>query len=291
MKKIMMLLLAGLMLVTVGCSKSPEDTGKKAILVISFGTSYSDTRALTIEATEARYEDMYPDYEIVRAFTAQTIIDILKDRDGIDVMNVEEAFAYLKDQKYSDVTVQPTLVMNGAEYDDMIKVVEEEKENFVSLKVGSPLLTHVEDYEKVVVALSDEVAANVKSDQEAVVFMGHGTHHHANSTYAALEYFFHDAGLKNVFIGTVEGYPMIDDVIERLNENDIKKVTLYPLMLVAGDHASNDMAGDEEDSWLTILKKEGFEVETVLRGLGEDEMIQDIFLHHTEEAIKPQEDH
>jgi len=286
MKKLLLVLAMILSLSLAACDKKPEDTGKKAILVVSFGTSYSDTRALTIDATEAKYREMYPDYEIVRAFTAQTIIDILEDRDGIEVMNVEEAFKYLKDEKFSDVTVQPTLVMNGAEYDDMIKVIEEEKENFISLKVGSPLLTHVEDYQAVVEALRDEVEMSIQEEDEAVVFMGHGTHHHANSTYAALEYYFHDAGLKNVFVGTVEGYPIIDDVIERLNENNIKKVTLYPFMIVAGDHAENDMAGDEEDAWKTILKNEGFEVVTVLRGLGEDEAIQEIFLNHTEEAIQ-----
>lgn len=286
MKKLLTLLLvAALMVVAAGCSSAPADTGKKAILVVSFGTSYADTRELTIEATEAKYAETYPDYEIVRAFTAQIVIDVLKDRDGIEVMNVEEAFKYLKDNKFSDVIVQPTLVMNGAEYDDMVAVVEAEKENFVNISVGAPLLTHVEDYINVVEALRDEVEASVNAEDEAVVFMGHGTHHYANSTYAALEYNFHDAGLNNVFIGTVEGYPIIDDVIERLNENNIKKVTLYPLMLVAGDHASNDMAGDEEDSWKTILKKEGFEVETVLRGLGEDEKIQEIYLEHTEAAM------
>jgi len=293
MKKLLILLMVAVLLIAAtGCTtatSTPEDTGKKAILVTSFGTSYADTRALTIEAIEAKYAELYPDYEVVRAFTAQIIIDVLDERDGIDVMNVEEAFQYLKDNKFSDVIVQPTLVMNGAEYDDMVAVVEAEKENFVSLKVGAPLLTHVADYQNLVVALEDEVKAATTADDEAVVFMGHGTHHFANSTYAALEYFFHDAGLDNVFIGTVEGYPELDDVIERLNENGIKKVTLYPLMLVAGDHASNDMAGDEEDSWKTVLKKEGFEVKTVLRGLGEDEMIQEIYVEHTEAAMNAEE--
>ncbi len=293
MKKILTLLMVAVLLIAAtGCTtatSTPEDTGKKAILVTSFGTSYADTRALTIEAIESKYAELYPDYEIVRAFTAQIIIDILDERDGIDVMNVEEAFKYLKDNKFSDVIVQPTLVMNGAEYDDMVAVVEEERENFVSLKVGAPLLTHVEDYKNLVIALEDEVKAAITSEEEAVVFMGHGTHHFANATYPALEYFFHDAGMNNVFIGTVEGYPELDEVINRLNENDIKKVTLYPLMLVAGDHASNDMAGDEEDSWKTVLKKEGFEVETVLRGLGEDEMIQQIFVDHTEAAMNAED--
>lgn len=298
MKKILMGLMAVLMVVAaVGCAApaaeetaaSVEDTGKQAILLTSFGTSYADTRALTIDAIAAKYAEVYPDYEIVQAFTAQIVIDVLKDRDGIEVMNVEEAFAYLKDNKISDVIVQPTLVMNGAEYDEMLAVVETEEENFVSLKVASPLLTHVEDYKVVVEALRDEIESEITAADEAVVFMGHGTHHFANSTYPAMEYFFHDAGLKNVFMGTVEGYPMIEDVIERLNENGIKKVTLYPFMLVAGDHASNDMAGDEEDSWKTILKKEGFEVETVLRGLGEDESVQALYLEHTEHAMNAEE--
>lgn len=289
MKKILMLLMTAVLLVAaVGCStaaSTPEDTGKKAILVVSFGTSYADTRELTIDATEAKYAETYPDYEIVKAFTSQIIIDVLEERDNIDVYNVEEAFEYLKDNKFSDVIVQPTLVMNGAEYDEMLAVVEVEQENFAHLAIGAPLLTHVEDYMKVAEALRDEVEAAVTAEDEAVVLMGHGTHHYANSAYAAMEYTFHDLGMKNVFVGTVEGYPMIDSVIARLNENNIKKVTLYPFMLVAGDHASNDMAGDEEDAWKTILKKEGFEVETVLRGLGEDEAIQGIYLEHTEAAM------
>lgn len=291
MKRILTVLMVAVLLVTAtACSTTtsaaaPEDTGKQAILLVSFGTSYADTRALTIDAIEAKYKEMYPDYEIVKAFTAQIIIDILEERDNIDVYNVEEAFAYLKDNKFSDVVVQPTLVMNGAEYDEMMAVVEAERENFLDLKLGSPLLTHSSDYEVVVEGLRDEIEADITADDEAVVFMGHGTHHFANATYAALEYYFHDAGLKNVFVGTVEGYPTIDNVIARLNENNIKKVTLYPFMLVAGDHASNDMAGDEEDSWKTILKKEGFEVETVLRGLGEDEAVQGLYLEHTEDAL------
>jgi sirohydrochlorin cobaltochelatase len=298
MKRILTLLMvAALLVAATACAKpaettttaAVEDTGKQAILLVSFGTSYADTRELTIDALEAKYKEMYPDYEVVEAFTAQIIIDILKERDNIEVYNVEEAFAYLKDNKFSDVVVQPTLVMNGAEYDEMMAVIEAEKENFVELKLGSPLLTHSEDYEIVAEALRDEVEASVTAEDEAVVFMGHGTHHFANSTYAAMEYYFHDAGMKNVFMGTVEGYPMIDNVIARLNENGIKKVTLYPFMLVAGDHASNDMAGDEEDAWKTILKKEGFEVETVLRGLGEDEAIQALYLEHTEHALNAEE--
>ncbi|MBN2899241.1 MAG: sirohydrochlorin cobaltochelatase [Clostridia bacterium] len=291
MKKLLTILVMMALLMVAGCSKTtltgtaPEDTGKQAILLVSFGTSYEDTRALTIDALEDKYKEAYPDYEVLEAFTSQIIIDLLKERDHIEIYNVEEAFNYLKDNKFAHVVVQPTLIMNGAEYDEMLAVVEAEKENFVELKLGNPLLSQSEDYEAVVESLRVEIEPKMATENEAVVFMGHGTHHFANATYPALEYYFHDAGMKNVFIGTVEGYPTVDDVIERLNENGITKVTLYPFMLVAGDHATNDMSGDEEGSWKTMLKKEGFEVETVLRGLGEDAGVQALYLEHTEEAI------
>lgn len=265
--------------------KSEErDPNKKAILAVSFGTSYADTRALTIEATEKRLQEEFADYHVERAFTAQMIIDILKDRDKIEVFNVKEALEHLKSEKYSEVIIQPLHIMNGAEYDDVVAEAKEYEGSFDKLVIGKPLLTSTEDYKEAVKAIKGQLPE--LKEGEGVVLMGHGTHHFANATYAAMEYALHDEGEKNVFVGTVEGYPVVEDVIERLKENNIKKVTLMPLMLVAGDHASNDMAGDEDDSWKTILKKEGFEVEIYLHGLGENKGIQDIYLRHADEAIK-----
>ncbi|RKD21416.1 sirohydrochlorin cobaltochelatase [Caminicella sporogenes DSM 14501] len=294
MKKMLVLMMVFILALgaTTGCSQKPQevskDPNKKAILVVSFGTSYADTRKLTIEATEKRFAEEFPDYDIVRAFTAQTIINILKERDKIDVYNVKEALDYLKSQKYSEVIIQPLHIMNGAEYDELLAQVAAYEGDFDKLKVGKPLLTTTEDYLEVVKALKAQLPE--LKDDEAVVFMGHGTHHFANATYSELEYVLHDLGHKNVFVGTVEGYPGLEQVMNRLKENNIKKVTLMPFMLVAGDHATNDMAGDEDDSWKTVLKKAGYEVEVYLHGLGENKGIQDIYLKHAHEAIKGQEE-
>lgn len=267
-----------------GCTqKVATDPNKKAILVVSFGTSYADTRALTIEATEQRFREEFPDYDIIRAFTSQTIINILRDRDKIEVYNVKEALEYLKSEKYSEVIIQPLHIINGAEYDELVAEAILYQEYFNKFEIGRPLLTSAEDYFEVVEALKEQVS--MLKENEGVVFMGHGTHHHSNAAYTAMEYVFHDMDYKNVFIGTVEGYPQIDQVMSRLKEKNIDKVTLIPFMFVAGDHASNDMAGDEDDSWKTILKKAGYEVEVYLHGLGENTKIQDIYLKHARSAI------
>lgn len=292
MKKLSLFLVFILSFVVMtGCTqKASTDPAKKAILVVSFGTSYADTREVTIEATENRFKEEFADYDIVRAFTAQIIIDVLKDRDNIEVFNVEEALNDLKEKNYSSVIIQPLHVMNGAEYDELVggtkKFVEEKA--FDELKISKPLLTSVEDYKETVASL--EVQLPELQDNEAVVFMGHGTHHFANSTYAAMEYTLQDLGHKNVFMGTVEGYPGLDEVMNRLKENNIEKVTLMPFMLVAGDHANNDMGGDEDDSWKTQLKKAGYEVEVYMHGLGEVKGVQDIYLKHAHETIEGKED-
>ncbi|SKC84335.1 sirohydrochlorin cobaltochelatase [Maledivibacter halophilus] len=260
------------------------DPNKKAILVVSFGTSYADTRKITIEATENRFKEEFKDYDVVRAFTSQMIINILQKRDNIKVYNVKEALNHLKDEKYSQVIIQPLHIMNGAEYDELAAEASEFVDAFDDLKIGSPLLTSTQDYFDTIAALETQLPE--LEDNEAVVFMGHGTHHFANSTYSALEYALHDLGHKNVFVGTVEGYPGLDQVMNRLEENNIKKVTLMPFMLVAGDHASNDMAGDEDDSWKTVLKKAGYKVEIYLHGLGENKGIQKIYVEHARQLIE-----
>jgi len=282
MKKMIILVLVSLMLVgIVGCS---PDANKQALLVVSFGTSYQDTREKTLDATQKVFEEEFASYDVYRAFTAQTIIDILEERDNIEVNNVEEALNALKKENYGTVVIQSLHVMNGAEYDDMMAIVEEYRSDFNEIKVGKALLTTHEDFENVV----DSLATNFpeRNDDEAIVLMGHGTHHEANAVYAALEYAFNAAGYDNVFVGTVEGFPTLDNVMVQLEENEIGKVTLMPLMIVAGDHAENDMGGDEEDSWKTILKQSGYEVDVFMHGMGENEGIRDIFMNHAEEAIE-----
>lgn len=283
LKKISLVILLGgiIMGIVSGCQSA--DRNKKAMLVVSFGTSYADTRAVTIEATEKRFEEKFAGYDVFRAFTSQTIINILSERDNIEVMNVKEAMEHLKKEGYGQVVVQSLHIMNGAEYDDLVEVVREYEKDFSSVSIGKAMLTSHEDYEKTIEALENQLPQ--LAENEAVVFMGHGTHHEANAVYAALEYAFHAKGHENVFVGTVEGFPVIDDIKRQLKKNNISKVTLMPLMLVAGDHAQNDMAGDEEDSWKVILRKEGYDVDIYMHGLGENEGIQNIFIEHAEMAI------
>ena len=261
----------------------PFGADKPVILMVSFGTSYNDSREKTIGGIERAVQAANPDYEVRRAFTSQIIIDKLKDRDNIVIDNVEEAFARLIADGVTDLTVQPTHVMSGFEYDDLMAVVKANADKFDSVKVGSPLLTSDDDYKNVIDAIT-AATAEYDDGNTAIVFMGHGTEHAANATYAKLQTMLTDAGKKNYCIGTVEASPSIDDVVAFAKNGGYKRVVLEPLMVVAGDHANNDMAGDEEDSWKTILTNEGFEVVPVLRGLGEIEAIQKIYVDHVNNA-------
>lgn len=304
MKKRLFTLLLGAVVITgvfalAGCSSQQTTTDgassqaagsadKKAVLVVSFGTSYNDSREKTIGAVEKKIAETYPDYDQKRAFTSQIIIDKLAERDNEHIDNVPEAMQKLIDEGYGTVVIQPTHVMNGEEYDEMLEETAPFEDKFVSVKYGKPVLTSTEDYEKVINALVAETP-QISEEGTAVVFMGHGTEHFANATYSALSYRFKAMGYNNVFVGTVEGYPDLDRVKEELAQFQPKKVVLLPLMIVAGDHANNDMAGDEEDSWKTQLKKEGYEVECVIKGLGEYSGIQDILVEHCGEAMTEEE--
>ncbi len=261
------------------------DADKKAILVVSFGTSYNDSREKTIEAIENKMAEAFPDYEQRRAFTSQTIINKLAERDGLEIDNVEQAMERLISDGIGTVVVQPTHVMNGIEYEEMCEAIAPYEDKFADLKIGTPLLTSNEDYENVINGITAEIPELTQEDT-AVVFMGHGTEHYSNATYAALDYRFKALGFDNVFVGTVESYPDFDKVLQDVNESGLKKVVLYPFMIVAGDHANNDMAGDEEDSWKTMFKKEGYEVECVIKGLGEFECVQDLFVEHAKAAVE-----
>lgn len=269
-------------LVFSGCEKEAE---KPVVLAVSFGTSYNDSREKTIGAVEDAIEEAYPKYEVRRAFTSQIVIDVIKERDNIEINNVEQAFDKLVEDNVKTLVVQPTHVMNGYEYDDLVAVVDEYKDKFDSVSIGEPLLTSDDDYKKLADALTG-ATSDYNNDETAVVFMGHGTEHEANSAYAKLQETFTANGNSNYFVGTVEASPSLDDVISAVKNGGYKKVVLQPLMVVAGDHANNDMAGDEEGTWKTAFEAEGFEVECVLKGLGEIEAVRNIYVEHTADAIE-----
>ena len=261
-----------------------NNTVKPVILAVSFGTSYNDSREKTIGAIEDALKTAYPDYEVRRAFTSQIIIDKLKERDNLTIDNVTEALDRLVADGVKEVVIQPTHVMSGYEYDDVIKEVNKYNDKFDSVKISKNLLAADSDYDAFVEILVN-TTADYNAEGTAIVYMGHGTEHEANATYAKLQKKMTAAGHNNYFIGTVEATPSVEDVIALVKEGGYKKVVLLPLMIVAGDHANNDMAGDEEDSWKTLFKNEGFEVECVIRGLGELADVQQLIVKHCGEAM------
>lgn len=256
---------------------------KRAILVVSFGTSHNDTCAKTIGAIENTIREAYPEYPVYRAWTSSKICSKIEKRDGVHIFSVKEALEYMKDQGVEELLIQPTHVLNGIENERMEKEIRAAGSLFETIAVGTPLLTSQEDSEKIVEILTKEW--NVK-ENEMLIFMGHGTEHHSNFVYAALNYQFAVKGHKNMAIGTVEGFPTIDDMLEAARKVNPEKVILTPFMIVAGDHANHDLAGDEEDSWKNIFEREGYKTECVLKGLGEYEGVRQIFLEHLRKAEK-----
>lgn len=255
---------------------------EKVVLAVSFGTSFDDSREVTIGAIEKALEAAFPDYEVRRAFTSQIIIDILAERD-IVIDDVKQAMDRLVADGVKEVIIQPTHVMSGFEYDDVIAEITPYAEQFDVFTISNPLLISDEDYAEVASVIVEETASyNVEGT--AIVFMGHGTEHEANATYAKLQTVLADAGHANHFIGTVEAEPTLEEVMELVEASGAKKVVLLPLMVVAGDHANNDMAGDEEDSWKSAFEAAGYEVEPVLKGLGQYPGIQAIYVKHAQEA-------
>ena len=284
MKKVLSLALTLMML--LGCmAVASAEEAKPVILVVSFGTSYNDNRELTIGAIEADIQAAYPDWEVRRAFTAQTIIDILAERDGIQTDNVTQAMERLVADGVKKVVLQPTHLMHGYEYDDVMAEIAPYVDQFDSFAIGEPLLSSLEDNDAVIDALLAE-NENVGSEDVALVYMGHGTEHFANAAYSQLQAMMHAEGYENVFVGTVESFPTVDDMLAAVAEFGASKVILQPLMVVAGDHANNDMAGDEEDSWKTIFSEAGYEVECVIEGLGQNQAIRDIYVEHVGAAIE-----
>lgn len=261
------------------------DGQKPVLLAVSFGTSYKETRKLTIDAIEAALAEAYPEYEVRRAFTSQMVINILEKRDGYKIDNVADAMERLIADGVKEVLVQSTHVIPGFEYNDMLKELSAYADKFKSLQIGTALLTSDQDYDTLVTVLKKETA-KYNAEDTAIVFMGHGSRHEANETYIEIERRLHAAGLANYFIGTAEGTPLVDEVLAKVNAGQYSKVVLLPLMIVAGDHASNDMAGDEEGSWKDIFTKAGYEVECILTGLGQYEGIRQMFIAHADEAMK-----
>ena len=299
MKKLSVIMLAALMAVTMltGCgggaqggansAQSEENaSGSKdqAILVVSFGTSYNDSREKTIGAIENAIQKEFSDYDVRRAFTSQIIIDKLKERDGLEIDNVGEALDRAVADGIKTLIVQPTHLMDGYEYTDLKEELETYQDKFDKIALAEPLLSSDEDFKAVASAIA-EGTASYDDGNTAICFMGHGTEADSNAVYAKLQEVMTAEGHDAYYIGTVEATPSIEDVLAAVKKGSYTKVVLEPLMVVAGDHANNDMAGDEEDSWKSQFEAAGYEVECVLKGLGEFESIQDIYVAHTQAAI------
>ena len=255
---------------------------KKAILVVSFGTSYPDTLEKTIAATEHALAAAFPDWEVRRAFTSGMIIRKLHQRDGVQIDNVDQAMRRLEAEGFTHVAVQSTHVMHGDEYEKMLAQLEPYRLR-MQVRVGMPLLHSEADYAYVADALFGWLPQ--PQEDEALVLMGHGTAHFANSAYAQMEHML-QAKCERIWVATVEGYPTLDSVRQQLAKNSaIRKVTLAPFMLVAGDHARNDMAGSEE-SWKAVLESDGYGVDCVLQGLGQCPAIRSLFVAHCRDAVQ-----
>ena len=263
---------------------------KKALLVVSFGTSYEDSREKTIGEVEKALSAAFPDYDVRRAFTSRIILKILKERDGLSIDDVETALKRLKHDGYDEIVIQPTYMISGNEYDNMLEAASRHREEFTSFKVGAPALDRDADFKEIVGLLVKETGFYDR-EETAVVFMGHGSEHKANAVYAKMDRYFKESGHENYVMGTVEAVPSLSSVIsevKRMNEKNpqIKKVVLLPFMVVAGDHANHDMAGDDEDSWKSSFKAAGFETSCIIKGLGEYPGIQKLFVRHAREAIE-----
>lgn len=283
-----------------------DGIGENELLVVSFGTSFNDSRAADIGGVEKALQAAYPDWSVRRAFTAQIIINHVQARDGEKIDNMEQALERAVDNGVKNLVIQPTHLMHGAEYDELTEAAENYKDKFENLVIAEPLLGEVgsdasvvnEDKAKVAEAITAEAVKTAgfdsleaaKEDGTAFVFMGHGTSHTAKVSYSQMATQMADLSYDNVFIGTVEGEPeetACEAVIESVKNAGYTKVVLRPLMVVAGDHANNDMAGDDDDSWKSMFEASGaFEkIDTQIAGLGEIEAIQQIYVDHTKTAI------
>lgn len=257
----------------------------QAILVVSFGTSYNESRETSIGAIEKAIQTANPEYEVRRAFTSRMIINKLKKRDGLVIDNFKEALDRAIADGIRTLIVQPTHIMDGYEYIDLADELEVYKDKFERVALGAPVLASDDDFDAVIKAITEETAS-YDDGETAICFMGHGTEAAANSVYARLQDRITEAGYSHYYIGTVEAGPSLDDVFALIDGKRMyKRIILEPLMVVSGDHANNDMAGSGEDSWKNVFEREGYEVECVLRGLGELPDIQKIYISHARTAI------
>ena len=286
--------------------RNQDEIGENELLVVSFGTSFNDSRAQDIKGIEDALQEAYPDWSVRRAFTAQIIINHVEARDQENIDNMDQALQRAVDNGVKNLVIQPTHLMHGAEYDEMVEAVDGYKDKFESVAIAEPMLGEVgddatvinDDKKAVAQAITDEACkeagyddmAAAADDGTAFVFMGHGTSHVANVTYDQMQTQMDDLGFTNAFIGTVEGEPEDTEcqaVIEKIKDAGFKKVVLRPLMVVAGDHANNDMAGDDEDSWKSQFEAAGaFDtVDTQIAGLGRIQAVEDLYVAHTKDAI------
>ena len=286
--------------------RNQDEIGENELLVVSFGTSFNDSRAEDVKGIEDALAEAYPDWSVRRAFTAQIIINHVQARDDEKIDNMDQALERAVDNGVKNLVVQPTHLMHGAEYDELTEAVENYKDKFESVKIAEPLLGEVgadetainEDKAAVAEAITAEAVKTAgfdsldaaKEEGTAFVFMGHGTSHTAKISYSQMQTQMEQLGYENVFIGTVEGEPedtACEAVIEKLKNAGYKKVILRPLMVVAGDHANNDMAGDDDDSWKSQFEASGVfdSIDTQIAGLGEIDAIQQLYVAHTQAAI------
>ena len=285
-------------------ARNQDEIGENELLVVSFGTSFNDSRVADIKGIEDALQAAYPDWSVRRAFTAQIIINHIQARDGEKIDNMTQALDRAVANGVKNLVVQPTHLMHGAEYDEMCEAIEQYKDKFESVSIAEPLLGEVgsdatvinADKEAVAKAITAAAVADsgfesldaAKDAGTAFVFMGHGTAHVAKVTYSQMQTQMQNLGYENVFIGTVEGEPeetACEAVIEAVKAAGYTNVVLRPLMVVAGDHANNDMAGSEEDSWKTMFEAAGFTVDCQIHGLGEIADVQALYVAHTKAAI------
>ncbi len=264
--------------------RNQDEIGENELLVVSFGTSFNDNRRLTIGAIEGAMEAAFPDYSVRRGFTSQIIIDHVNDRDAVAIDNVTQALDRAQANGVKNLVIQSTHLMAGHEYNDLLNEVAGYADSFDKVVVGEPLLSSDADFNAVIAAIT-EATAEYDDGQTAICFMGHGTDADSNSVYAKMQDMLTAAGYENYFVGTVEADPTLEDVMEKVESGDYTKVVLRPLMIVAGDHANNDMAGDEEGTWKKAFEDAGYDVECVVEGLGELEAIQQLFVEHAQAAV------
>lgn len=258
---------------------------EKGILVVSFGTTYSDTREKTIEAIEKELKEQFSDRKFYRAFTSGIVRSVIQKKEGILIPDVATALEQMYQEGIRNVLIQPTHIIAGIEYEKMLSEVQQKRKWFDVIFVGKPLLDQKSDYEIAAKAVLEEVKRNVTwTNDMAVVYMGHGSEHEANQCYPILQETFREIGYNNVYVSTVEGSPIFDETMNELKGNNYHAVILQPFMIVSGDHARNDMASRQTDSWNSRLEQMGYQTICLLKGLGELEEIRQLFLLHAKEA-------